>query len=281
MTTLAVWSTVTDSGSRRATKAAKRRPRRGRYGHGHGASVLDNSGTAPEFGIDRLGHVSRRHEVRVTQRERDALERRQRGLSRYLHQAAVRDTPHGQVIHGHRCAFVARAEAAERQRSLRQCHDRPIGAVQRRRQQCPTLKAARVADGRGEHVETTAGLDERAELGGDHHGRDVLDLHRRPGRRHPESLEHGRQSLGRKDCLPAIPGLVQPDDQAVADQRFRGNAAQGRHILQPGDGRRRCRNRQDDEERRDQQSNAPHQNTLLKMRTSHPGVRLSLIRPLP
>ena len=100
-------------------------------------------------------------------------------------------------------------------------------------------------------------------------------------------LEHVGERLRREDRLAAIAGLVQSDDEAVADQRRRC-----RHPADPRCPSVACRRigrrpattatasretRGDDAANHGQSS----QNILLRMRISQPGDRLSFIKPLP
>ena len=134
-----------------------------------------------------------------------------------VHERATRHAADRQMIHLDVVAAAAAAKTAERQRALRGRDDLSVGPAQRRRQQHAALQAARVADRRRGHVDARAVVRVGRQLGGDEHRGDVLDLHLRRRHRHAELLEHVGQRLRREDRLPLVAGLVQADDQAVAD----------------------------------------------------------------
>ena len=94
--------------------------------------------------------------------------------------------------------------------------------------------------------------------------------------------------IGTLNRLAAIAGLVQADDQAVADERHRRRPLQGGDVAQADGGVGGSRGRGEAEAERgdegdtDGRGQGRHdQKTLLSTRMSQPGLRLSFIRPRP
>ncbi len=240
------------------------------------------------LGVDRVGDARRVGEIRRAERQQDRLPHRRDCAGELgLDDAAGRHAADGEVVHLHRVAALAAAEAAERERALGQRVDGAVGAAQRRRQQRAALQAARVADRGGGDVETAAAARERRQFGGDEDGGDVFDLDLLAGHEHAEALEHVGQRLRREHRLAAVAALVEADDEAVADERHRRRALQRRDVAQAdgrvGRGRRDegGAERGDGEEAEAGRGETQHQNTLFSTRISQPGLRLSFIRPRP
>ena len=104
-----------------------------------------------------------------------------------------------QVVDLHLGAAGRGAGAADDQVALRQRVDLAVGALQRRRDQRAAAQALGVAHRRDVDVDRLAGLRERRQLRGDHHRRDVLQLHVGAGRhRDAHLLQQRVQALRRE-----------------------------------------------------------------------------------
>jgi hypothetical protein len=98
------------------------------------------------------------------------------------------------------------------------------------------LGVAQRADG---HVGPRAGGGEGGQVGGDHHGGDVLGVDAGVSDVDPQPLEHGFQALaGEGRVAERVAGAVQADHEAVADQLVVAHALDRDDVLDP---RRRLR----------------------------------------
>ena len=119
---------------------------------------------APKLLIQRGGHATCRHEVGLAQRELHHVGGTHAGRMRHLHEATGRHAADGEMVDLHAGAAATGAEAAERERPLRERDERTDRAAKGRRHQNPALQAARIARRSRRDVEACAGLRVRSEL---------------------------------------------------------------------------------------------------------------------
>ena len=87
-----------------------------------------------------------------------------------------------------------------------------------------------------------AGRGEGGQVGGHHHGGDVLGLHDLAAGVDAQPLQHGLDALlGERRVLQAVAGAVEADHQAVADQHVVADALDVDQVLDPGESERRGR----------------------------------------
>ena len=136
------------------------------------------------------------------------------------------------MIDGLADAAASGDEAAGDDRPLRDCVDLSVGAAQGSHQQHAALQIAGIADGGGGDIDFRAGLRERLQRAGHHHGRHVGDADGVGGNRDAHPLQHVGQTLSAEDGGPLVAGAGEPDHQPIADELVVANAFDGDQIFQ-------------------------------------------------
>ena len=223
-----------------------------------GAGIERPGDLQPDLAVDRALDALRGREIGIAQREANV-----RSSSSAKSTSCSTRAPDGITPEvGTPCVTDSRVplrlEAARDHRPLRHRIDVAIGGEQGRQHEGAAKQALGVADGGNGRVDLGARAGEGRQGRRHDHGGDVLGLDVLAFDVDAQPLEQiDQQILGEGDAAQRIPGPVQADDEAVADQVVAAHALDVDDVL---DAHRRgaggARRRQHERQRRQQEESA-------------------------
>ncbi len=185
------------------------------------AAVGGGGDGASELGVDAQGDALRIVEIGIAQEQGESGEIVQVGRDIALGDGTVDDASDGRVVELLAVAAASGAVAANDEWALRGGIDLSVFPAKGSEQKSPAVEGFGVADGGDEDVDLGSGAGEGGQRGGHEDGGDILD-HNGGGVGGMQA--HAQHDVGEhlngEEGLLLISGVVQADDQAVADERI-------------------------------------------------------------
>ena len=203
----------------------------------NGGRIARGRRQGAEKGVDGLGNSPGGGEIRIAQRQLDAI-----FFAEFIPDFPLDDGPAGDAAAGgnalgDRFRLAAGLKTADRQLTLRHRIDLAVGAQQRGHQQGAAQQAIGVAKGADGDVDAAALAGEGGKGRGHHDGGDIFGIEARIRGLDTEPVQHRLQAfLGELSVLQRVAGVVEADHQPITDQHVVADAFDVDDVLDPRGG---------------------------------------------